>query len=87
MKNSTRKLINSRKGRYVRYGEVPSCYNDVVKSLSRKDVVFWKIFDDYSEVVGRIVVGHMTNNMAEVNPRAKIAVRPPTWERKRLLKF
>ena len=73
MKNSTRKLVNSRKGRYVRYGEVPTCYNDVVKSLSRKDLVFRKIFDDYSENVGRIVVGYLTNNMTEVNPRAKFA--------------
>ena len=83
--HSTGKLANSRKGRYVGYGEVPSCYNDVVKSLSRKDLIFWKIFDDYSEVVGRIVVGYLTYNMTEVNPRTKFAFWPSACERKCLL--
>ena len=78
--NSTWKLVNSRKGRHFGNREMSTCYNDVVKSLSRKDLVFWKIFDDYSEVVGRIVVGYLAYNVTEANPRAKIVFRPTTYE-------
>ena len=76
--NQSGELFNSREVRHVRNREVPSRHYDVVKPLGRKDLVFWKVFDNHWKIVGRIIVGHVTNNVIETNPGTKIVFGPTT---------